>query len=105
MTAGSHPASVSGAMTDKLPKPDRNSTPDRWESGRFSQFDGMDQAIQALGYLIAGIVVYGGLGWLGDHYLGTRFLLPLGIMLGAAGGIYLIIRRFGVTPEDEGPKK
>jgi hypothetical protein len=36
-----------------------------------------------LSYLIGGVLVYGGLGWLGDHFLGTSFLLPLGIVLGA----------------------
>ena len=94
MTAGARPASVSLAMTDEPIRSDRS-----------SQFDGMDQAVQVLGYLIAGVGVYGGLGWLGDHYLGTEFLLPLGIVLGAAGGIYLIIRRFGGMTEDQGPKQ
>ena len=40
-------------------------------------------------------VIYGLLGWLGDHYFGTRFLLPIGIVAGAAFGVYVIIRRFG----------
>ena len=45
--------------------------------------------------MISGVLVYGLLGWLGDHYLGTRFLLPIGIVAGAAFGAYVIIRRFG----------
>ncbi|GAA2105925.1 hypothetical protein GCM10009841_25190 [Microlunatus panaciterrae] len=61
--------------------------------------DGTSQGLQVLSYLIAGVAVYGFLGWLGDHYLGTSFLLPIGIVLGAAGGVYLIIRRFGRAPE------
>ena len=55
---------------------------------------GMNQGLQVLSYLIAGIGVYGLLGWLGDHFLGTGFLLPLGIVLGAALGIYVVIKRF-----------
>ncbi|MFL6026510.1 MAG: hypothetical protein ACJ72K_06220 [Friedmanniella sp.] len=55
---------------------------------------GMNQAMQALSYLISGVVFYGGLGWLGDHYLGTGFLIPVGIVLGAGFGIYLVIKRF-----------
>ncbi|MBA3528763.1 MAG: AtpZ/AtpI family protein [Propionibacteriaceae bacterium] len=54
--------------------------------------------MRVLSYLIAGVLVYGGLGWLGDHYLGTGFLLPIGIVLGAAGGCYVIIRRYGQVP-------
>ncbi|HYP46294.1 MAG TPA: AtpZ/AtpI family protein [Propionibacteriaceae bacterium] len=56
---------------------------------------GMDQGMRVLSYLIAGVLVYGALGWVGDHYLGTSFLLPIGIVLGAAGGCYVIIRRYG----------
>lgn len=59
----------------------------------------MTQGITVLSYLIAGVAFYGGLGWLGDHYFHTSFLLPLGIVLGAAGGIYLTIRRFGSVAE------
>lgn len=56
---------------------------------------GMDQAMRVLSYLISGVVVWGGLGWLGDHLLKTNFLLPIGIVLGAGLGIYVIIRKYG----------
>ena len=59
---------------------------------------GMHQGLQVLSYLIAGIGVYGLLGWLGDHVLGTGFLLPLGIVVGAALGIYVVIKRFTAEP-------
>lgn len=55
---------------------------------------GMNQGMQVLSYLIAGIVAYGFLGWLGDHFLGTSFLLPIGIVAGAGLSIYVVIRRF-----------
>jgi ATP synthase protein I len=56
---------------------------------------GMDLGLRVLSYLISGVLVYGVLGWLGDHYLGTKFLLPIGIVAGAAFGAYVIIRRYG----------
>jgi ATP synthase protein I len=56
---------------------------------------GMDLGLRVLSYLISGVLIYGLLGWLGDHYLGTKFLLPIGIVAGAAFGAYVIIRRFG----------
>ena len=55
----------------------------------------MDLGLRVLSYLISGVAIYGLLGWLGDHYFGTRFLLPIGIVVGAAFGVYVIIRRFG----------
>lgn len=60
---------------------------------------GMDQGLRVLSYLISGVLLYGGLGWVGDHFLGTGFLLPIGIVAGAAFGVYVIIRRFGRVEE------
>jgi F0F1-type ATP synthase assembly protein I len=69
------------------------------------KLDGMNQGMRVLSYLISGVMVYGLLGWLGDHYLGTGFLLPVGIIGGAALGVFVIIRRFGRVEEDAGPGK
>ena len=42
----------------------------------------------ALGRLAAGVLIYGALGWVGDRWLGTVLLLPLGIVFGAALGLW-----------------
>ena len=60
----------------------------------------MDQGMRALSYLISGVLLYGALGWVGDHFLHTNFLLPIGIVLGAGFGIYSTIRRLSVTDLD-----
>lgn len=80
-----------GSVTRTMPSNDAH-------HGHDSQ--GMNQGIQVLSYLIAGVLLYGGLGWLGDRYLDTSFLLPIGIVLGAALSVYLIIRRFGQLGEE-----
>ena len=59
----------------------------------------MDTGMRVLSYLISGVLVYGLLGWVGDHFLGTSFLLPIGIVAGAAFGVYVVIRRFGQVSE------
>jgi len=59
----------------------------------------MDQGMRVLSYLISGVLFYGALGWVGDHFLHTSFLLPVGIILGAAFGIYLTIQRLSVTDD------
>jgi F0F1-type ATP synthase assembly protein I len=48
----------------------------------------------AFGYIVSGVAVYGVLGWLADRWLGTTFLVGIGIVLGAVFGIYLTIVRF-----------
>ncbi|HVQ17686.1 MAG TPA: hypothetical protein VMT27_01465, partial [Actinomycetes bacterium] len=44
---------------------------------------------QLIGYVPAGVVIWGGIGvWL-DHVLGTSFLTPAGLVLGWVLGTYL----------------
>ncbi|WP_375433166.1 hypothetical protein [uncultured Friedmanniella sp.] len=62
---------------------------------------GMNQGMRVLSYLIAGVALYGGIGWGADHLLGTVFLLPIGLVAGAALAMYMIIKRFGVPPAAE----
>ena len=76
-------------------------TSDRpWSQGS-DKIDGMNLGMRVLSYLISGVLFYGLLGWVGDHFLGTRFLLPIGIVLGAALGVFVIIRRFGTVPTED----
>ena len=66
-------------------------------SDRPNQSDHSDQSTgyAALSYLIAGVVLYGGLGWLLDHWLHTQFCLPIGLVLGLGLAVFLIIKHFG----------
>lgn len=54
-----------------------------------------DDGMVALSYILAGLILYGGLGWLGDHYLHTTWLLPVGLIAGLATSTYVIIKRYG----------
>jgi F0F1-type ATP synthase assembly protein I len=48
----------------------------------------------AFGYLVSGVGMYGFLGWLADRWLGTSFLVVVGILGGAALGLYMTFARF-----------
>ena len=48
----------------------------------------------AFGYVVSGVALYGFLGWLADRWLGTTFLVALGIVAGATLGLYLTFSRF-----------
>lgn len=54
----------------------------------------------AFGYVVAGVAFYGLLGWLADQWLDTRFLVAVGILVGAALGIYMTAVRFRMEPTD-----
>ena len=49
----------------------------------------------AVGYLLSGMFVWGGVGWLIDRWLHlSKIPIAVGVILGAVGGIYLVMRRF-----------
>ncbi|MGY1720839.1 MULTISPECIES: AtpZ/AtpI family protein [unclassified Blastococcus] len=41
------------------------------------------------------MAVWGGVGWVLDRWLETRFFLPVGILLGVAVAIYVVAVKFG----------
>jgi F0F1-type ATP synthase assembly protein I len=47
------------------------------------------------------VAIYGILGWLADLWLGTSFLVVLGILLGAGFGIYMTFARFNRPPDPQ----
>jgi len=44
----------------------------------------------AFGAIVAGVLLYGMAGWLLDRWLGTSFLVVVGILLGAGLGLYRV---------------
>jgi ATP synthase protein I len=68
--------------------------PEGSRSGSASSHDG-----GVAGYLLAGICLFGGLGLLLDRWLGVTFLTPVGLVLGAAAGGYLVYVRVVREPK------
>jgi F0F1-type ATP synthase assembly protein I len=46
-------------------------------------------------YLLGGVILYGGIGWLSDLWLGTRGFVAVGIVGGAAAGVAIVWLRYG----------
>ena len=69
-----------------------DSGPEREPSGR-----GAEMVWSIIGTLVAGVLAWGGIGWLLDRWLGTRFLVAVGVVVGLAGAFYLIIKRYGAS--------
>ena len=56
----------------------------------------MGTAWALTGTLLAGILVWGGAGYLVDRLVGLRWLfLPIGMLVGAGASIYLVYLRYG----------
>jgi ATP synthase protein I len=47
------------------------------------------------GYLISGMAVYGGIGWIVGHLTHVALLFPLGMLVGLGLAIVLIIYKYG----------
>lgn len=63
---------------------------------RSAASQGVDQGWAAMTTMIGGFVVWGGVGWLLDRWWGTRFALPIGVILGMALGVYAVVVRYGL---------
>ena len=63
----------------------------------FSSADGG----RIVGYLPAGVILWGGLGKLLDHWTDATFFTPIGLALGLILGTYLVIHRCVRIPQME----
>ncbi len=52
-------------------------------------------AYSIVGYLLSGLLFWGGVGWALDKWLGTDYLVLAGRILGAGAALYLVWLRFG----------
>jgi F0F1-type ATP synthase assembly protein I len=68
-------------------------------SGKPNQGDawqGMGVGWAVTGTMVSGIAVWGGIGYLVDRLAGTpKIFTAIGVLVGAAGSIYLIYLRYG----------
>ena len=65
-------------------------------AGRGDGWSGMGTAWALTGTLVAGILVWGGVGYLVDRLVGFRWLfLPVGMLVGVSTSIYLVYLKFG----------
>jgi F0F1-type ATP synthase assembly protein I len=54
-----------------------------------------DAMWSAPSYLLSGMVIWGGLGWLLSKWTGWEFFLPIGLILGVSLAIYLVYLKYG----------
>ena len=104
MTAGPPP------REDRVPgqqgQLDQPNQLDESEAGRQEQHADQEQVPhrareadgwQILSYMLGGMILYGGIGWLVSHWTGIAILFPLGMILGIGLSVGMIIFRFTRT--------
>jgi ATP synthase protein I len=47
------------------------------------------------GYLLSGLLFWGGAGWAADRFFNTSYLTLIGLLVGMGGALYLVWLRFG----------
>lgn len=57
----------------------------------------------AFGYLVAGPLFYGAIGWGLSGWLNAPYLLPIGILVGVGFGMYLVFVRYRYLGEGAPP--
>lgn len=63
---------------------------------RGDAWSGFETAWTIIGTLLAGLLAWGGIGYLIDRLVGFRWLfLPIGMVAGMAGGIYVVYTKYG----------
>ena len=67
------------------------------------QSSGFVAGYTVLAYLISGPLLYGGLGWLLDRWLGTQVFVAIGLVAGMALSLYMIVLRY-VRPRPSDPR-
>ena len=80
-------------MVDSQPDDDDGSTRDVPTEPTEPPMREVD-AYAIISYLLAGVILYGGIGWLLDWWLGTRGFVAVGIVLGAAAGVWVVWLRY-----------
>ncbi|MDF9715470.1 hypothetical protein INN71_04425 [Nocardioides sp. ChNu-153] len=81
-------------MTTQEPSSDdRKTTPDGPTADPWRSFS----------YIVSGVLAYGLLGWLADRWLGTTFLVAIGILVGAGLGIYMTFARYNRASPSKPP--
>lgn len=60
-----------------------------------SHRSGADVGWGITGTLLSGLIVWGGAGWLLDRWLDTRAFIVIGMLIGLASAIYLVVKKYG----------
>jgi ATP synthase protein I len=93
MMTGSQPGGDRVSDQPSIPAAGEPDRPDQAQTQPARESDGW----QILSYMLGGMILYGGVGWLVSHWTGIAILFPVGMILGIGLSVAMIIFRFTRT--------
>ena len=93
---------MSSAMAEDLP-PRGDPRPRPAQPARGGS--GADTGWSIIGTMLSGMAVWGGAGWLLDRWLDTKVFVPVGILLGMAVAIFVVVVKFGAVDPPVGERQ
>ncbi|MPQ99932.1 hypothetical protein GB931_18825 [Modestobacter sp. I12A-02628] len=57
--------------------------------------NGAEIGYAVVGTMVSGMAVWGGIGWLLDNWLGITLFFPVGVLVGMALAIFMVVKRYG----------
>jgi ATP synthase protein I len=69
----------------------------RWNGGRPEGASAANRGTgsEVVSYLIAGLLAYGGIGWLVAHFTHIQLFIPIGMLVGVALSLGWVVYRYG----------
>ncbi|HEY0933666.1 MAG TPA: hypothetical protein VGD91_07985 [Trebonia sp.] len=86
-------------------RPERVSALREFAAGNVDEGLSQGSGYTVLSYLVAGLLAYGGIGWLIGYFTHVTLLFPVGMLVGLAISVGWIIYRYGRPHERGNPPK
>jgi len=68
----------------------------RWNGGKpDTAATGPGVGSEAFSYIAAGLVAYGGIGWVVAHFTHIELFLPIGMLVGVAISLWWVVYKYG----------
>jgi hypothetical protein len=68
----------------------------RWNGGRPDEAGtGPGVGSEAFSYIAAGLVAYGGIGWVVAHFTHIELFFPIGMLVGVAISLWWVVYKYG----------
>ena len=95
--------STSGVMAAKVSKDMSTNSMTRTSTSSAPSSDG--DAWGVLSYVLAGMLFYGGIGWLLSSHFHQVWIFVVGMIVGFAASVYLIVKRYGGVPNQNNDRE